>query len=579
MTLTTDARRISEWALRPWVLAGLLGLAGLLVHLLTDDAQDSGIRMALAALIGFGALALAFTIDEDRWRVPAIFAALVGLVLGGLVWRATGRADDLAAEEYGIMAGIFAAGLSLPLFQAGFHRLRWRTSYADTHFHVWTDAISAGGALAFTGLSWLVLLLVGGLLDLVGIPLDELIDDAWFGWTYSGATFGAALGVLRNQLKIIGTLQSVVLTVFSLLAVPVALAVTVFLAAVLVSGPSVLWDATDSSTPILLAIAAGSFVLVNAVIRDHAQAMSANSALRIAARVLALGILPLTGFAAISMGARIDQHGLTPERLWGLAAIVVAVAYGLAYLVDSVRGWKGGWPERLRASNLKLAVGTAVYALLLALPILNFGSISTSSQLTRLQTGAVPVDEFDFDAFKWDFGEPGQAALERLARSGETGIAQAAKKAMAQTERPYRRFENREREREFEQERRDNLTISNASPQMVSSIEDLVARQPQMCSEPCRAYVIGTFDDGAAHVALVGERQLRHYAIDSDGIAHYLIARDGRLTRGERVGNDRGLVAEAPDERDISASATVEVRPYTGRQVYVNGKPAGEPFD
>ena len=565
---STRAHLHSEWALRPWVLAGLLGLAGLVVHLLTDHAEDRGLRMALAALAGFGALAFAFTLDRDRWREPAIYAAIVGLVIGGLVWRAVGRADDLAAEEYGIWAGIFAAGLSLPLFQAGFHRRRWRTSYADTHYHVWTDAISAGGALAFTGLSWIVLFLVSQLLDLVGIPLDELIDDSWFGWTFSGAAFGAALGVLRNQLKIIGTLQSLVLTVFSLLAVPVALAVVVFLAAVVVSGPGVLWDATDSATPLLLAIAAGSFVLVNAVIRDDPRGMSANPAMRIAAHVLALGILPLTVFAAISMGLRIGQHGLSPERLWGLAAIVVAVAYGVAYFIDTVRGWKAAWPDRLRASNLKLAVGTAAYALLLALPLFNFGAISASNQLARLESGAVPVDAFDFDALKWDFGAPGREALQGLAASADAQVSRAAKQALARQSRPYEPYRDGSDRRDIGEERVANLQIVGGDEALRSAIRDFVGDSGIMCRRVCRAVVVGPREDGT-HVILTDGRRIDHLVFDAEGIAREMSNRSGRL--------ERGLVPPAPGV-DVADEA-IEIRPYSGRQLYIDGKPVGDPFE
>ncbi|MEZ5749716.1 MAG: hypothetical protein R3D83_07520 [Caenibius sp.] len=34
-------------------------------------------------------------------------------------------------------------------------------------------------------------------------------------------------------------------------------------------------------------------------------------------------------FAAVSMGLRIEQHRLSPERIWALIAIAVAVATGL----------------------------------------------------------------------------------------------------------------------------------------------------------------------------------------------------------------------------------------------------------
>src|SRR5690606_3211379 len=102
----------------------------------------------------------------------------------------------------------------------------------------------------------------------------------------------------------------------SLLAVPLAVGLVVFLLATVVSGPQVLWDATRSATPLLLMCAAGSFVLVNAIARQDDRAMTRNRVMRIAGWMLAAVILPLAVFAAVSMGLRIDQYGIVPERLW-----------------------------------------------------------------------------------------------------------------------------------------------------------------------------------------------------------------------------------------------------------------------
>ncbi|HEY0301585.1 MAG TPA: hypothetical protein VGC36_09645, partial [Rhizomicrobium sp.] len=53
-----------DWPLRPWLLAGLLGLAGLLIHFATDGHEDSAGRMALAAFLFFGPLAAAFSLER-----------------------------------------------------------------------------------------------------------------------------------------------------------------------------------------------------------------------------------------------------------------------------------------------------------------------------------------------------------------------------------------------------------------------------------------------------------------------------------------------------------------------------------
>ena len=77
-----------QWPLRPWLLAGLLGAAGLLIHLLTHENEDVPWQVAAAAFVFFGSLGAAFTLERGRWKEPALFALVVGLVMAGLAWRA-----------------------------------------------------------------------------------------------------------------------------------------------------------------------------------------------------------------------------------------------------------------------------------------------------------------------------------------------------------------------------------------------------------------------------------------------------------------------------------------------------------
>src|SRR6187431_3448324 len=171
------ARSEAEWPLRPWLLAALLGLAGLLIHFVTHENDDVAWRVAVAAFAFFGAIAAAFTLEQGRWKAPSLFALVIGAVMAGLSWRAVQYGESLPDEEYGFAAGVVASALALPLFQAGFHRRRMATPYAEIYGHVWTDAICAAGALAFTGIAWIVLALMSELFLLLKIDfLHELMD-------------------------------------------------------------------------------------------------------------------------------------------------------------------------------------------------------------------------------------------------------------------------------------------------------------------------------------------------------------------------------------------------------------------
>ena len=558
----------ADWPLRPWLLAALLGIAGLCVHLFSDWNADNmpPWRAALVAAFAFGPLALAFTVDRLRWKEPLVFAGLVALVMAGIAWRVTVAGDRYADKSFWLAAGLVAITLALPLFQAGFHRLRWRTAYDQTHFHVWTDAISGAGALVFTGVSWLLVVLLAALFSAIDIDIVEnVVDEPWFGWTFSGAAFGAALGVLRNQLKVIGTLQSVVMLVFSIIAVPLAAALAIFLLAVLASGIAVLWNATESPTPLLLSVAVVAFVLVNAVIRNADHEVSGNRALRWASLVLALAILPLALLAAISTGTRIGEYGLSPERLWGIVAVAVAVAYGVAYFAAPIRGRMAGWMERVRRANMHLAVATCVLAFILALPLFDFGAISARNQIARLESGEVSVDEFDFDALRWDFGDAGRDALERLAKSDDAKAAELAASALAQEARTYRDVEGGTERNE----RLTNLRMQFEDETLRRHVESHVRASPWRCDNPCVALDAGPGDNGRRRVALVEDGRIAWEEFDLAQPA------DQAAVTAVREAAIRAEF-DAPEQR---AGSQVEIREWTGRRVYIDGQPAGDPFE
>ncbi len=544
----------AEWPLLPWLLAGLFGLAGLLIHFITHEHDDVAWRVALAAFLFFGAIAAAFTLEQARWKAPSLFALVIGAVMAGLAWRAVQYGESLPDEQYGFAAGVVASALALPLFQADFHRRRLATPYREIYGHVWTDAICAAGALAFTGISWVVLALLSELFHLLKIDfLRDAMDEGWFGWTFSGLAAGAALGTLRNQLKVIATMQTVVLLVASLLAVPLAFGLVVFLLATVVSGPQVLWDATRSATPLLLACAAGSFVLANAIARQDDAAMTRSRVMRIAGWVLAAVILPLAVFAAVSMGLRLNQYGLAPERLWGLVAIVVACVCGVAYWVALARGRKGGWAGYLRRGTFHLGLIVCALAVMLALPILDFGAISTRNQVARLQAGRVTVDEFDFAALRWDFGEPGRRALRQLAEGENARIAELADAALSQTQRVYGLGDQFRAEEDFD------LRVQPDDPALRRLVLDHLKGNPWQCQDRCVALDLGV-EQGGRRVAIV----------QGSGYQELLL----------KPGQPGTFAPEtAPAAVALEDGSTVEIREVPTRYVFIDGKPVGQPLE
>ena len=252
-----------------------------------------------------------------------------------------------------------------------------------------------------------------------------------------------------------------------------------------------------------------------------------------------------------------SRSGLSPERLWGLVAIAVAVAYGLAWLVAIVRGWKGGgWRDRLRRANLNLAVLISGVALFLALPILDFGAISARQQLGRLESGKVSAKEFDYEALRWDFGDAGRRALARLEKSGNSQVADYARLAAAQTERTWRSLE----QGPFAEPDEINVRLQPEDAALRAKVVDYLRANRWQCGEYCVAIDLGQAPDGAREIALVTGGSYQRVRLPQAGAG----------TRAPEV---------TPASAPLTPKSTVEIRTIERRYITIDGKPVGDPLD
>jgi len=351
-------------------------------------------------------------------------------------------------------------------------------------------------------------------------------------------------------------LRTVVLLVLSLIAVPLAVGLLIFLLATVISGPSVLWENTRQATPTLLACAAGAFVLTCVLVRQDQAAMTQSRVMRLAALALAIVILPLAVFAAVSLGLRLNQYGLAPERLWGLVTVIVACAWGVGYWGALLRGRKAAWAQRLREANFVLAVATCGLALFLALPILNFATISAANQLHRLESGRVSPEKFDYAALRWSFGDAGKRALARLAKSRNPKVAELAELARKQPDRPY----HYGGDTTFRTDAQIDVRIQPEDPALRKLVIDYLRAHGFACADFCVALDLGTDKSGKRHVALVQQSGYQRVDLPDDTNA--------------LVGNERYDVPPA-----FGHASKVEIREVPKRYIFVDGHPVGEPLD
>jgi len=452
--------------------------------------------------------------------------------------------------------------LAAPLFQTIRDEGAWRFPYARVHRHAWTDAVIGAASLVFTGVTFLLAWLIASLFDVIGIDfIKELMKKEWFDWVLAGLAFGGALGLLRERDGLAGALQRLVTVVLAVLAPVLAVALALFLASLPFTGLNGLWSSHLPVTPLLLMAAGGAFVFANDVIGDGGEDRRPNVWLHRSALLLVLCILPLALLAGLSMGQRIGQYGWTPERIWGVVAVAAAAIYGLLGWWSVSRG-RMAFDDRLRPLQVKFAIGLCGLALLLALPILDFGAISADSQLTRLQSGKVTPDKFDWTAMAFDFGQSGRKHLADIARSGAPGQRNLAKAALDTTDRYLvtSEIEATTTEAEIDKWMRvlpDGVTVPPA------------LRKEVVSDSTCRGKSCVLLIVSPTEALLIGHPYAQERMVATRFVA--------QTTGGWSQVSEGG--GAWPDNKADPRSAPVEVRTVSRRQVFVDGKPVGQPFE
>ncbi|MHA6722591.1 DUF4153 domain-containing protein [Sphingomonas sp. RS2018] len=575
-----------SWLLRPIVTATIGAAGALLVQQLANGDQVRGDlivatwRIALACAVGVAAIVAIFTLERRRAAWAAGFALAAGLVAGLVTWwNGSVQPGGAWFVDWWTACLALSVAIAATLFQTVRDAGSARFDYAEVHGNAWTNVMLLGASVAFTGIAFFTMFLLASLFRLIGIRiLSDLMEYGWWNAMIAGAAFGAAVGLFRERDRVVRTLQRLAMAVLSILAPVLGAGLLLFLIALPFTGLTALWDATKATTPILLTCVIAALLLVNAVIGDGEGEEAPNPALRWGAVALGLAMLPLGVIAAVATGLRIGQHGITPDRLWAVTFIAVACAYALAYLVALVRR-RQGWAAEVRRANLRLAFGMMGLALLLATPLIGFNAISTRDQVTRLQSGRVTPERFDWSALAYDFGAPGRAALARLAKGGGTA-ATLARTALANTN----RWELRDLTEQAARRAAVMQTV-RVLPQAVPLPPGLVALLPgwDACGDTSNRGCVVLYRPGANEAVMVAGGCVAQPG--SERHVTVCAVRRLALAGGKWRVVEPYQAAPTSDEattaalREAAAQGAVEVRDVTRRQVFIGGRAVGDVFE
>jgi hypothetical protein len=361
------------------VLFMLLAENGLIKALLQRLAVIGGVIALLGAYLGSQAV----PINEIRFQ---------GLVASGAVI---------------LVLGLFHLSAYLKPNMQGLP-YRYPTLFRQS----WRSFLIPALAAAMTGLLALVMFLTAQLFKVIGIDMIEwLLRHAWFNFPLFGITFGLGLLTFRRLDTIIASITELLKGLLTLLLPLVVMVTVVFIASLPFTGLSAVWR-TGSGTGLVLWLLAGVLFMTNAVYQDDVQASPYPVSLDAALRFGMLALPVLASIAMVGIYQRVAQYGLTVQRCWAIVATLMLTGFAVGYAAQVL--FKGHrWRHGLAQVNTVMGICLIAILMLAASPALDFRKLSTSSQLARLDSGAVAIDDFDFRYLR-QLARPGHLAIKSL---------------------------------------------------------------------------------------------------------------------------------------------------------------------
>lgn len=359
---------------------------------------------------------------KDKRNIAA--AAVLGIVLFILGWH-LGWVEDVkgipqhSKHEF---TAPFVFSLGVTLFILAFFYRAWsvtgllRFEYDKLIAYSWQQALTLGLLGLFVGVFWLLLTLWGGLFNAIGVGFfKELFKEPAFIYPVTWLVLGLGLVLVRNRIRLVATVQFMCEALIKALLPLAAAIVVLFLLTLPFTGLQPIWD-TGSAAFMMMALTLVLLFFFNAVLSDGDNQPPYPLPIRLFV-FAAVALLPISTLLAVwALWLRIDQYGLTPDRLW--AGIILLLTAGYTFSYAALILWKRTRSiPSIQTANKRLALVIAGCLILVNTPLADPRAWSAQSQASRLLSGEVDINKFDYTYMRFSLGAYGARALEEIKES------------------------------------------------------------------------------------------------------------------------------------------------------------------
>ncbi|MBZ2194255.1 DUF4153 domain-containing protein [Pseudoalteromonas arctica] len=292
-------------------------------------------------------------------------------------------------------------------------------SYSRLFKLSWRNFIIFGECWLFVLIFWGILNLGAALFDILDIEFfSELLRNEWFWIPTLTLAFAFASVIFRKLLNIEDNIAFLLQTLIKFLLPVLSVISLGFLATLPFTGLNKLWE-TGSGSLLVMWLQVLTLFFVNTVYKDDSTVRPYHMLLH---RLVFISVALLPVYSVISaygIYLRVEQHGLTVDRCWGILIWFLLACFSFSYLVGIITK-RDNWLEPL--SKINIVMGWVVLVSMLAVnsPLLNFQSLSTNSQIARLDADKVTIEKFDYYYFEHSLGRQGYLAMQLLKQKIET---------------------------------------------------------------------------------------------------------------------------------------------------------------
>lgn len=353
-------------------------------------------------------------LEKQEWCM-ALGTGLLFAMLG--YWSLHREIADNYKYGYGYLFENFwffllFAYVLIPYLQAWRGRANKQYQYHDLYRHSWDNFFIVAVGLLLSGIYWLLIVLWVALFKILGIKIfEEIFFDNSFIWISNMMVIGIGITIGINNDQIIGTLRNIALAICKLLMPLTAVITILFTVTLPFVGLRPVWD-TNHSTPILIILIVANIFFVNGIVQDTLN-VKYPSVLKKLVNI-SLFMMPVLAItAAYSTWLRINQYGLSPDRIYSTLIILVAFCYSFSYPWAAIKS-QSQWLEKIRKPNIYIGIVICALVIITHSPLLDPFRISASNQYHRLMENKIEIDDFDFGALRYKFGKPGRYYLQKI---------------------------------------------------------------------------------------------------------------------------------------------------------------------